>query len=239
MFRESKVRSIIKAFIWRFLATLTTMVLVYIFIGDVSIALEVGGLEAFLKILIYFIHERIWDKIKWGKKEIKPAVIWLTGLVRAGKTEIAGALVEQLKKKGYKVEHLDGHTIRNLFPETGFNKEAVNEHIKRVGYLAKKLEEQGIFVVASFVSPYKESREFVKEITSNFNEIYVSTPLEFCIKNDTSGIYKKAMQGEIKNLPGIDIKYEVPTNNALEIDFSQIDSNTAASLIIKKLMIGT
>ena len=58
----------------------------------------------------------------------------------------------------------------HLFPETGYTKEEVNMHIKRVGYLASKLEEQGVFVIASFLSPYKESREFVKSICKYFVE---------------------------------------------------------------------
>ena len=155
--------------------------------------------------------------------------------MRSGKSEIAEALVEQLRKKGHKVEHLDGHTIRHLFPETGFNRDDVNEHIKRIGYLAKKLEEQGVFVVASFVSPYRESREFVRSITTNFKEIYISTPLEYCIKNDSTGIYRRAELGEIKNLPGINAKYEIPTDGALTIDYSQTNKERAAQLILKKL----
>ena len=238
MYKETHLRSVIKTITWRVLATLTTMSLVYIFIGDVTIALSVGGFEVVLKLLIYFGHERAWDRIKWGKKEIKPMVIWLTGLVRSGKTEIAQALVEQLRKKGHKVEHLDGHTIRHLFPETGFTREAVNEHIKRVGYLAKKLEEQGVFVVASFVSPYRESREFVKSITENYKEVYISTPLEHCIKNDPSGLYDKAKCGEIKNLPGIDVKYEIPLNGTLSIDYSKVDKEIAAQMILKQLING-
>ena len=235
MHKESHIRSIIKAVTWRALATLTTMTLVYIFIGDVTIALSVGGIEVFLKMLIYFGHERVWDKIRWGKKEIKPAVIWLTGLVRSGKSEIAEELVERLRKKGYKVEHLDGHTIRHLFPETGFTREAVNEHIKRVGYLAKKLEEQGVFVVASFVSPFRESRDFVRSITTNFHEVHISTPLEHCIKNDTSGLYKKAQEGKIRNLPGIDVEYEIPMNGAVQVDYSEVDKVTAAEKILKDI----
>ncbi|HSD64327.1 MAG TPA: adenylyl-sulfate kinase [Ignavibacteriaceae bacterium] len=235
MYKETKIRSVVKAITWRALATLTTMSLVFIFIGDMTLALSVGGIEVVLKMLIYFTHERVWDKIKWGKKEIKPAVIWLTGLVRSGKSEIGEALVEKLRKKGHKAEHLDGHSIRHLFPETGFGREAVNEHIKRVGYLAKKLEEQGVFVVASFVSPYRESREFVKSITTNFKEVHISTPLEHCKKNDTTGIYRRAESGEIKNLPGIDVEYEIPLNGALRVDYSQSDKEFAAQLILKSI----
>ena len=92
-----------------------------------------------------------------------------------------------------------------------------------------------MFVVASFVSPYRESREFVRSITENYKEIYISTPLEHCIKNDPTGIYKKAKQGEIKNLPGIDVKYEIPLNGALNIDYSKMNKESAVQMILKQL----
>ena len=222
MFQESKIRSIVKTISWRFWATLTTVVLVLIFVGKPTIALTIGGLEVVIKMIIYFVHERTWNAIKFGKHEIKPSVIWITGLARSGKSEIASKLTEKLKKKGLKAEHLDGHSIRHLFPEIGFNREAVNEHIKRVGYLASKLEEQGVFVVASFLSPYSESREFVKSICKNYSEIYISTPLEECEKKDTTGIYAKAKNGELQNFPGVSAPYEAPSNGVLSIDTSEV-----------------
>ena len=235
MYKETHARSIIKTVSWRFLATLTTMVLVYIFIGDLTIALSVGGIEVVLKMLVYFLHERLWDKIKFGKKEIRPVVIWLTGLVRSGKSEIGKAVTNELRKRGLKAEHLDGHNIRHLFPETGFTKSEVNEHIKRVGYLASKLEEQGVFVVASFVSPYNESREFVREICKNFIEIHISTPLKVCEKRDKSGLYDKARRGEVKNLPGINSNFEIPINPSLALDNSLNSIDECKNKIIKRV----
>ncbi len=236
MYKESHTRSILKTISWRALATLTTIILVYIFIGDVTIALSVGGIEVILKMLVYFLHERVWDKIKFGRKEVKPAVIWLTGLVRSGKSEIAETVTQELHKKGYKAEHLDGHSIRKLFPETGYSREEVNEHIKRVGYLAKKLEEQNVFVVASFVSPYKESREFVKSLCENFIEVHISTPLEVCKKRDESGLYVKARKGEIKNLPGINVEYEKPKDPMFEIDYSKVENDKATKIILRGII---
>ena len=235
MYKESHIRSIIKTISWRVLATLTTVVLVYIFIGDVSIALSVGGIEVVLKMLIYFLHERAWDKIKFGKKEIKPAVIWLTGLAKSGKKDIAKELVALIKNKGFKVEYLDGHTIRHLMPEIGYSREEVNMHIKRVGFLAKKLEEQGVFVVASFLSPYRESRDFVRSICKNYHEVYVSTPLNECIKRDDSGVYEKAKTGKIKNVPGIDVEYEIPLNGEMNIDISKLEPKDAAKQIYNEI----
>jgi len=208
---------------------------VYIFIGDVSIALSVGGIEVVLKMLIYFLHERLWDKIKFGKKEIKPAVIWLTGLAKSGKKDIAKELVDLIKSKGFKVEYLDGHTIRHLMPEIGYSRDEVNMHIKRVGYLAKKLEEQGVFVVASFLSPYRESRDFVRSICKNFYEVYISTPVDVCMRRDDTGVYEKAKSGKIKHLPGIDIEYEIPVNGAMKFDLRDSKAEDAAKQIFKEI----
>jgi adenylylsulfate kinase len=185
--------------------------------------------------LIYFFHERIWDKLKFGKHEIQPFVLWITGLARSGKSDIGEKLTNKLKEKGLKVEHLDGHTIRDLFPQTGFSREKVNLHIERVGYLAAKLEEQGVFVIASFLSPYEESRNFVRKSCSNFIEIYISTPVEYCERIDDKGIYKKARNGEIKNFPGVNSNYDIPENPNLEIDTSKVSNSEAADKIFNHI----
>jgi adenylylsulfate kinase len=235
MYKETNTRSIVKTISWRILATLTTMSLVYIFIGDMTIAISVGGIEVFLKMLIYFLHERAWDKIKFGKKEIKPAVIWITGLAKSGKKDIAKELVELIRSKGFKVEYLDGHTIRELLPEIGHSRDEVNIHIKRVGVLAKKLEEQGVFVVASFLSPFRESREFVKDLCNNFYEVHVNTPLEICTQRDETGIYQKAKEGIVNNFPGLDVEYEEPLNGAMRFDISKIEAKEAAKQIYNEV----
>jgi adenylylsulfate kinase len=208
---------------------------VFLFIGKPEVAISIGLIEVVIKMIIYFFHERVWDKIKFGKYEIKPYVVWLTGLSRSGKSEIAEKVVRNLKDKGFKAEHLDGRKIRNMFPETGYSRKEVNEHIKRVGLLAKKLEEQGVFVVASFLSPYKESREFVKKLVDNFIEVHISTPLEVCEKNDKTGIFSSARKGEISNLPGINIDYETPDSPDLTIDTSNISTVEASEIINNEL----
>jgi adenylylsulfate kinase len=210
MFKESKIRSIVKTISWRFLATATTFTLVYIFTGKLDVALSVGFLEVFLKMLIYFLHERVWDRLKFGRQEIVPKVLWFTGLAGSGKNQYAHFTYETLKEMGYKADKIDGHTVRHLFPETGYSRKEVNNHIGRVGYLASKLETNGVFVVASFLSPYAESREKVKELCQNYHEIYVDSSLEYCEKRDIDRLYSRFKKGEINNLPGKDAKYDVP-----------------------------
>ncbi|MDZ7767108.1 MAG: adenylyl-sulfate kinase [Melioribacteraceae bacterium] len=160
--------------------------------GDESVALSVGGIEVFLKMLVYFFHERAWDRIKFGKKQITPAVIWLTGLAKSGKKEIAFELEKLLKNRGFKTEFIDGHSVRGLIHDYGFEKHEVNSHVERVGVFAKRMEDQGIFVIASFLSPYQESRKTVREICNNFHEVFVNTPVDVCEKRDDTGVYAKA-----------------------------------------------
>lgn len=235
MYKETKIRSVVKTISWRILATLTTVALVYIFVGDTEIAFTVGGIEVFLKMLVYFIHERVWDKLKFGKHEIKPFVVWITGLARSGKSKIGADLSKKLLEKGLKVEHLDGHSVRELFPQTGFTKKEVDQHIERVGYLASRLENRGVFVIATFLSPFKESREFVRNICKNFIEVHVSTPVDVCESNDEKGIYNRARNGEIHNFPGINAEYEVPDNPDLVIDTSNVSTEEAAEQIFNKI----
>ncbi len=235
MYIEKKRRSVLKTISWRIWATLTTAALVFLFVGEVKIALTIGGLEVVIKMILYFLHERWWNTIKYGKKEIEPKVIWFTGLSGSGKSTLSEALYEKLKDKGLKVEHLDGDSIRDIFPKTGFSKDERNRHIRRVGFLASKLEQNGVIVIASFISPYQETRNFVRGLCENFIEVYVSTPLEECERRDVKGLYARARKGEITQFTGIDDPYELPVNPEISIDTTNISVEEALNEIIKKI----
>jgi adenylylsulfate kinase len=153
MIKESRSRSIVKALSWRILATLTTGALVYAFTGRLDWAAYVGGLEAIIKLLFFYAHERAWNRINFGRKEYKPKVVWFTGLSGSGKSTLAEALYKRMKEENIKVEQLDGDIIRNIFPKTGFSKEERNRHVRRVGFLASKLEENGVTVIAHLFRP--------------------------------------------------------------------------------------
>jgi adenylylsulfate kinase len=235
VFKEGKRRSIAKTISWRVLATVTTMALVYIFTKELKMAATVGVLEVFLKMGFYFVHERAWSLSKFGIKEVIPKVIWFTGLSGSGKSTISEALYTEMKKKGFKVEHLDGDVVRNIFPNTGFDKEARIQHVKRVGFLASQLEKNGVFVIASFISPYEESRDFVRNLCDNFVEVHVSTPLEVCEQRDVKGLYAKARAGEIKNFTGINDPYETPLNPEVEIDTRKYSVEKSVGLLLKRM----
>jgi adenylylsulfate kinase len=64
--KETHKRSIMKSLTWRFLATVTTMTLVYIYTGNLEIMVSVGFFEVIAKLTIYYLHERAWNIVKWG-----------------------------------------------------------------------------------------------------------------------------------------------------------------------------
>jgi adenylylsulfate kinase len=139
--------------------------------------------------------------------------IWLTGLSGAGKTTIGIALERELKARGLYLERLDGDTVREgLTRDLGFSKEDRDKNIERVAFVAKLLSRNGVGVIASFISPYREARQNVRQQTTNFIEVYVSAPLEVCAQRDVKGLYAKALAGELKGFTGVDDPYEAPEN---------------------------
>jgi adenylylsulfate kinase len=235
MFRESHARSVAKAISWRVLGTTATSILVYVFTRRLVLSLAVGGLEFVSKIGLFWLHERAWDRLRFGKQEDKPSVIWFTGLSGSGKSTIADSVESALRRRGLKVERLDGDTLRNIFPMTGFTREERDTHVRRVGFLASKLEQHGVFVVASFVSPYNDSRQFVRGLCTSFVEVHVATPLEECERRDVKGLYARARRGEIRNFTGIDDPYESPTNPELSID-TQVTTVEAAGARVLEIL---
>ena len=165
----------------------------------------------------------------------RPAVIWLTGLSGAGKSTIADSLVAALRTRGARVEPLDGDAIRGVFPSTGFTRPERDAHIKRVGFLASRLEAHGVIVVASLVSPYRDSRRFVRDLCSRFIEVHVATPLEECERRDPKGLYRKARAGEIRNFTGLDDPYEAPEAAEIVIDTTVFSAAEAAAAILSHL----
>lgn len=170
-----------------------------------------------------------------SEKKLKPAVLWFTGLSGSGKSTISEKVYPILKQRGYRVEHLDGDAIRDIFPKTGFSREERTAHIKRVGYLASRLQAHGVFVIGSFISPYQDARDFVRDLCEDFIEIYISTPLEECERRDVKGLYEKARKGEITQFTGIDDPYEEPENPELEIDTTNISADEAVHMVIDYL----
>ena len=232
---ETKSRSIAKAFSWRTLATLTTTGIVFAFTGRLAMAMSVGFIEVFAKMGLYFFHERAWQKIGYGKKEIPAFVVWFTGLPASGKTTLADEVFRDLKQRKLKVERLDSKDVRPLFPEISFSEKDVNRHIKRVGHLAAMLEKNGVIVIASFVSPYAKSRSFVKKTCRQYIEVYLKATPEACAMRDPRGNYAKAKKGELQNFPGINASYDEPSEPHITIELDKLEPEEAKNKVVNYL----
>lgn len=165
--------------------------------------------------------------------EQRGVTVWFTGLSGAGKTTLARAVYDELKRRGHRVEILDGDVVRQYLTKgLGFSKEDRDENIRRIGFVAHLLTRNGVIVLVSAISPYRATREEVRRKIGDFIEVYVNAPLEVCEKRDVKGLYKRARAGEIKNFTGIDDPYEPPLNPEVECrtDLESIEESVAKVL---------
>ncbi len=162
--------------------------------------------------------------------------LWLTGLSGAGKTTIAVELEKRLRTAGERVERLDGDTVREgLTRDLGFSKEDRDKNIERVTFVAKLLSRNGVGVILSFISPYREARDKARQETTNFIEVFVNAPLQTCIDRDVKGMYAKAIDGEIKQFTGISDPYEEPLNAELVVNTAEQTLDESVNQILAYL----
>lgn len=160
--------------------------------------------------------------------EHKGVTVWFTGLSGAGKTTISQVVAQKLKDVGYKLEVLDGDIVRtNLTKGLGFSKEDRDENIRRIGFVSNLLTRNGVIVIVSAISPYREVRDEVRGKIGNFVEVFVNAPLATCEERDVKGLYKKARSGEIKMFTGISDPYEPPLSPEIECrtDLEELDES--------------
>ena len=232
MYRETNKRSIVKGISWRAVATTTTILIVYFFFDRLDLAIMAGMIETVLKVGLYWLHERAWFKVRWGKEQIEPFNLWFTGLPLSGKTTIADKVYTELEKLHIPIERIDSKDIRDLIPDIGFTREDRNRHMHRIGNLVRTLQKNSVSTVASFVSPYKESRKAIREMVKNNIVVYIKADIETCKKRDYKGVYEKAMKGELQNFSGINDVYEAPEHAEITIDTDKVSVDEAVETIV-------
>lgn len=169
-------------------------------------------------------------------KNHQPLVIWLTGLSGSGKSTIASALEYRLildhKAHTYL---LDGDDIRKgLNAGLGFSVEDRKENIRRIGEVTKLMYDAGLIVITAFISPFRDDRDTVRKLfqVGAFWEVFVSCPLETCIKRDPKGLYKKAIHNEIAEFTGISSPYEPPLSPELVLESDKLSANESVAKIL-------
>ena len=168
--------------------------------------------------------------------EHKGFTLWFTGLVCSGKSVLADTLADDLKKKGMKVERLDGDIVRkSLTRDLGFSDEDRRRNIERVTFVAKLLTRNGVAVLASFISPFNDIREYSRKEIGTYILVYVKCPIEVCEQRDVKGMYTKARAGEIKQFTGIDSPFEEPNNADIIVDTSKQTIEECKQIILNAL----
>jgi len=168
----------------------------------------------------------------------KPVTIWLTGLSASGKSTIAYALEKRLVEQGRACCVLDGDNVRHgLNRDLGFSEADRSENIRRVAEVAHLMNEAGLIVITSFISPFRADRENAREVIGDarFIEVFVDAPIEICEQRDPKGLYAKARAGEIPDFTGISSPYEPPENPELHLDAGSLTIDECADAISRLL----
>lgn len=166
--------------------------------------------------------------------------LWFTGLSGAGKSTTAEIVATLLLEDGRQSTLLDGDVVRtHLSKGLGFSKEDRDININRIGFVASEIVKHGGIVVCAAVSPYRQSRDKVRQLfgEDQFVEIFVDTPLDVCEGRDAKGMYAKARSGEISNFTGIDDAYEAPEAAEITLDTVGRTAKENARLIIDHLRV--
>ncbi len=162
--------------------------------------------------------------------------LWFTGLSGSGKTTISELVERELRNRERPVEVLDGDIVRtNLSKGLSFSREDRNINVLRIGFVANLLTRNGVGVVVSAISPYKEARDQVRRRIVDFVEVFVDAPLEVCAERDVKGLYKKAFSGEIQGFTGVSDPYEPPNAPDLVLKTEEESPEESARKVIEKL----
>jgi adenylylsulfate kinase len=162
--------------------------------------------------------------------------LWFTGLSGSGKTTISEIVEHELRERERPVEVLDGDIVRtNLSKGLSFSRDDRNINVLRIGFVANLLTRNGVGVIVSAISPYKEARDQVRRRIVDFVEVFVDAPLEVCADRDVKGLYKKAFAGEIEQFTGVSDPYEPPNAPDLVLKTDEETPKESAQRVIEKL----
>jgi adenylylsulfate kinase len=162
--------------------------------------------------------------------------IWFTGLSGAGKTTVSRLVEKELRRRKLKVEVLDGDIIRtNLSKGLGYSREDRDTNIRRIAFVSHLLSRNGVAVIVAAISPYRNTRNEARALIGRFVEVFVRCPLDVCIERDVKGLYKKAMEGKIKEFTGVSDPYEEPRKPEVLLETDRESPEISARRVIVTL----
>lgn len=165
----------------------------------------------------------------------KPYIIWFTGLAGSGKSTIGKALYEKLKQEHKNIIYLDGDELRDIIGHYGYDKQSrIDMALKRAKFV-KFLNEQDMIVIVTTISMFNEIYEYNRKNFENYIEVYIKCDLQELIKRDQKRLYTQALEGKIKNVVGIDIKFDKPKTDFIIDNSLQNDLDDKVDKVLSKL----
>lgn len=185
-------------------------------------------------------HYEVGKDARAALKSQRPCIVWFTGLPSAGKSTVMNLVEQRLHRQGVHTYSLDGDNLRGgLTRDLGFTDADRVENIRRAGEVAKLMVDAGLVVLCAFVSPFRAERRMVRELVSEgeFVEVFVDTPLEICIARDPKGLYRKAREGKVFHVTGIDSPYEPPERAEIHLEpAAGRDAGAQADAVLAELI---
>lgn len=163
-------------------------------------------------------------------------VMWVTGLPSSGKSTLASGLAERLRRLGVRVEVLESDELRRvLTPRPSYSEEERRWFYGVLVYIAGLLARNGVNVVIDATGNRRGYRELARRRFERFVEVYARCPLEVCMKRDVKGLYRRALEGCIKTLPGLQTPYEEPKNPEVTVDTDRLSPEEAVEAVLEAL----
>jgi adenylylsulfate kinase len=165
-------------------------------------------------------------------------IIWFTGLSGSGKTTLANNLFTYLNEKKQRVHIIDGDVVRNKKEKNIFTPEAIISNNEKIIELCINIQNDYDHILVTVIAPFEKTRVTAKDkFKTNYIEVYVKAEIDTVTKRDTKGLYKKAMQGNLKYMIGLDnrVPYEEPLNPKIVIDTNSDNIDKSTNILISKI----
>tara|TARA_Y100000310_G_C20637742_1_gene792113 strand:+ start:948 stop:1679 length:732 start_codon:yes stop_codon:yes gene_type:complete len=233
-------RSILKAFSWRFLGLCILGWITYSVTDSLTDVTIIAMAYHVVMIFLYFIHERIWSRLPWGKSA--GLFIQMTGMSGVGKSTLAYGVARRLRMRGIQVEVLDGDEYREgLCKDLGFSRKDRNQNIRRLGFVSKILARNKVISIIAAINPYENIRQELNGLHDNVRTVYIKCDLKELRRRDPKGLYYRAFLPEgdpsrIDNFTGVTDPYEIPSSPDLIIDSEMEELSTSIQKLEKFIM---
>jgi adenylylsulfate kinase len=154
----------------------------------------------------------------------------------SGKSTIGRAVGEALQLRGLKVEVLDSGRIRQqLNRQLGFTREEIETNLVRLAYECRLLNRNGVTVIVTAVSPYRDVRERIRQGLAGMVEVYCRCPMNVLEERGSGELFERARSGKIAHVAGVNAPYEEPPNPEVLLDTDKLTVEEAVNSTLEVL----